>query len=203
MVKPINIFCVYWGNKFDKRYVDRLHKSIDVPNNFYVFTEQSKLFPQYNTYPLPNDLVYWWTKLSIFDTPEIQGKCLYFDLDVDIKKSIQPFVDYKGDSFVSIWDKGAQGRNEFGYNSSIIKFEANKYKYVLEEFRKKDKKEDGHGYYIDNRYYSGDQVWLNYHIHTTYVWPDAYIAWHRQYNRGEGNQDPIAVIYHGKTKPTL
>ncbi len=218
MVKPINVFCVYWGNKFPTYYVDILYsmikRNLTVPFDFTLFTDQPERFDNYSVVELPDDLYYWWAKLAIYDTPDLDGTCLYFDLDVVIKDNIDCLLGYEPEAeFIGLLDKGCYEGPEMGLNSSLLRFEANEYKYILDTYRQGIKEgwlvREGNGLRCNKEggrwreFYSGDQVWLNTMVYPTITdtWPLDWIGWYRSFLRGNGPDTAKIIIFHGRGKP--
>ena len=127
----VNVVCLYWGNKYKTEFVNVLYNMVQrhltIPHKFIIYTDHVKMQKlvkgdNVEVRKLPfHDYTGWWNKLTLF-SPEanLEGDCLYFDLDVVITENIDCFATYEpGIQFV--------GMNDFnpstgGWNSSIFKF---------------------------------------------------------------------------------
>ena len=94
----LTVYCVYWGDKYDKAYVYALKEMVDrnltIPHEFVCITTdkfegiQTKLpFVPYHG---------WWQKIGLFAPFIAQGPSLYFDLDVVITGWHEPLIHNKG-----------------------------------------------------------------------------------------------------------
>ena len=127
----INVVCLYWGNKYKTEFVNVLYNMVErhmtVPHKFIIYTDHVKMQKlvkgdNVEVRKLPfHDYTGWWNKLTLF-SPEanLEGDCLYFDLDVVITDNIDCFATYEPDTkFV--------GMNDFNkhtgmFNSSVMRF---------------------------------------------------------------------------------
>lgn len=126
----VNIVCVYYGLKYPIDYVQVLYnmvqRNITVPHRFICFTDHIK--PQKL---LSNDIEFrkfkhndyegWWNKMQLFtEEANLQGPCLYFDLDVVILNNIDDMCTFGNEhTFGVINDFNP---NSGLYNSSVMKF---------------------------------------------------------------------------------
>ena len=142
----VNVVCLYWGNKYKTEFVNVLYNMVQrhltIPHKFIIYTDHVKMQKlvkgdNVEVRKLPfHDYTGWWNKLTLF-SPEanLEGDCLYFDLDVVITENIDCFATYEpGIQFV--------GMNDFNrhtglFNSSIMRFN-NKFmtKYVWKPYLK-------------------------------------------------------------------
>ena len=127
----INVVCLYWGQKYKTEFVNVLYnmveKHLSLPHKFIIYTDHVKMHKlvkgeNVEVRKLPfHDYTGWWNKLTLF-SPEanLEGDCLYFDLDVVITENIDCFALYEPDTpFI--------GMNDFNkatglFNSSIMRF---------------------------------------------------------------------------------
>jgi hypothetical protein len=147
----LNFVCVNWGLKFDPKYVIHLYnmsqRHLTIPHKFILFTDRPKLHKHLigdnvEIRKLPyEEYQGYWQKLTLF-SPEanLNGTCLYMDLDVVIKDNIDCFATYgEEDSFCVMRDFG---KPQMWYNSSILKFNnINATEFIWHPFLK-NKKED-------------------------------------------------------------
>ena len=112
----VNVVCLYWGNKYKTEFVNVLYNMVQrhltIPHKFIIYTDHVKMQKlvkgdNVEVRKLPfHDYTGWWNKLTLF-SPEanLEGDCLYFDLDVVITENIDCFVTYEPDTkFVGMKD---------------------------------------------------------------------------------------------------
>jgi len=126
-----NVVCLYWGNKYKTEYVNILYnmtqRHLTIPHNFIIYTEHTKMPKLVKgdnviVRKLPfHDYEHWWNKLTLF-SPEanLEGDCLYFDLDVVILENIDCFFTHAKDKKVVLMRDF--NRSTKGFNSSIMRF---------------------------------------------------------------------------------
>lgn len=128
--KPINFCCVFYGNKYEIKYVQNLYnmvkRNLTIPFNFIVFTDHVKLAKlligditvrQFKRH----DFEGWWNKIQLFSPEsELEGINFYLDLDVVILDNIDCFIEWGDDKTFGITRDFAQPNNY--YNSSVMKF---------------------------------------------------------------------------------
>lgn len=95
------IFTVKWGTKYSSDHVNKIleqcRKFSSVDFDFFCLTEDSTgLDSSIKVIPFPENNYYekWWNKLHLFDRNVVEqsGENLFFDLDITIQKSIDPFL---------------------------------------------------------------------------------------------------------------
>ena len=97
----MNIIFVKHGKKYHEGHVNRLYSQLVqyYPNaKYHCYTEYPQgINEQVNIIWCFNkpSLKYWWNKLALFseDLP-VEGKCLFFDLDMDIKRDPSEFISW-------------------------------------------------------------------------------------------------------------
>jgi hypothetical protein len=129
----INVCCVFWGSKFQIKYVNVLHdmvqRHLTVPHKFICFTDNRKRIKkevECRDIPMPG-FSGWWNKMLLFTKEaQLEGNSLYFDLDVVICANIDKFVQgvYEDEKVFGI--SRDFGQPDMWFNSSIMKFN-NKY----------------------------------------------------------------------------
>jgi len=120
-----NVCCVYWGSKYAVKYVNKLHNAVQrhltLPHKFICFTDHNGGFNEgIETRPFPmTGFKGWWNKLLLFhpDT-KLEGRNLFFDLDVILLDNINDFLTYGEENTFSIIRDF--GRPETEFNSSIM-----------------------------------------------------------------------------------
>ena len=127
----LNVVCVNWGLKFKPVYTKTLYNMIQrhltVPHKFICYTNSMKLqkvveADNFEVRKLPfYDYSGWWNKLTLFSPKaNLEGDCLYFDLDVVITENIDCFFTYEEDSKVVLMRDFNLSTE--GFNSSIMRF---------------------------------------------------------------------------------
>lgn len=115
----LDIFCVYWGDKYPVGYVyalrDMVKKYLTVPHNFICITSQQLK----NVTTIKPVVFYsgWWQKIGLFAPGVAKRHSIYFDLDIVIVGNINYLLDYTGSfSAPANWAKSGYG----GIQSSVM-----------------------------------------------------------------------------------
>ena len=185
----MKVFCVKWGDKYDRSFVIRLRESLkrNLTGDwkFYCYTDRPE-----KDYDLPveyPELRTWWHKLALL---EFKGENLYFDLDIQINGNI----DFLKQDFGTLtlidstpW-KTEQDELKFKYNrdtlvnSSIMRWEDQGY--IFDKFL------SNRNTYL--RVYSGIDRWIyNEKIDYKYFNTDKISSWVEK-------KDNVIVIENGK-----
>ncbi|MCC5839855.1 MAG: glycosyl transferase [Opitutales bacterium] len=139
----VNVICMKWGTKFPALYVNRLHSMVSRhlkrPHRFVCFTDDpTGLHSAIEALPLPPmDLPpgkeRGWRKLSTFQSPlaDLTGPTLFLDVDIVILGDLDAFFEHPGE-FCIIHDWLRPNRIEG--NSSVYRFEANRFPEIYAEF---------------------------------------------------------------------
>ena len=185
----VNVISIKWGDKFGPHYVNRLfsgvQRNLSYPFRFVCFTDNDTgLLPEIEAYPLPSvdsrvtAQFARGYKHGLFNSEigNLEGTCLYFDLDVLIIDSIDCFFDYLPGKFCMCkeWLHPLQrlrhrfiGKQLSG-NSSIFRFEANSMEHVVDAANCDSEK---------MRSFSLEQEWLSYIVRDTVNWwPDSWVS---------------------------
>jgi hypothetical protein len=139
----LNIIFVKHGNKYTAEHVNRLADQLFkyYPTaNFYCYTEDpwNVKIPIVPIFKRPT-LKFWWNKLAMFskDFP-VEGKCLYFDLDMDIKSDFSEYIKWDGLTVLRDYWKDdlymAPHAYDVHINSSIITWIAGEQSHIWEHF---------------------------------------------------------------------
>ena len=212
----VNVVCLYWGNKYKTEFVNVLYNMVQrhltIPHKFIIYTDHVKMQKlvkgdNVEVRKLPfHDYTGWWNKLTLF-SPEanLEGDCLYFDLDVVITENIDCFVTYEPDTkFV--------GMNDFNkhtgmFNSSVMRFNNEVMtKHVWEPYQKEK------GRFMKLQ---GDQNVISETIKKTKLWksfPDDWTFSAKWYDREkprfhrsnwtfEFKPGSKVAVFHGKPDP--
>ena len=139
----MNIIFVKHGAKYHAGHVNKLYNQLKVffPNaSYYCYTENPKgldisFIPCFNK----PSLRFWWNKLALFsnDFP-VKGKCLFFDLDMDIKEDPTSWLQWDGLTVIKDYWKDdlymAPHAYDVHINSSVITWIAGEQNHVWEHF---------------------------------------------------------------------
>ena len=141
MTDTVNIICMKWGEKYDSSYVNKLFnmvsRNLDRNFRFICLTDDNSGFlssiesfdlPKLN---LPDGIPErGWTKLVTFSENlfDIQGQCLFLDLDLIIVNRIDELFELEGDFFIikeyfqqNFTEIQSKYRNEQEYLSDYMK----------------------------------------------------------------------------------
>ena len=144
-MSPDNIIFVKHGDKYQSGHVNRLYDQLIefYPNaKYFCYTENATGVDSsiniIDCFEKPK-LKYWWNKLAMFsnDFP-VEGKCLFFDLDMDIKEDPSDLITWKGLTIIRDYWKDDLYHAPHAYdvhiNSSIITWTAGEQHHVWEHF---------------------------------------------------------------------
>lgn len=184
----LTVWCVYWGNKYDKAYVyalrDMVREHLTIPHEFICITTDR--FDGIRTRKPPVSYSGWWQKIGLFAPTVASGPSLYFDLDTVIVGNIDYLADYTNTfSAPANWAQSGHG----GIQSSVMAWPGN--------WHAPSKAID---YSLDSDRFYGDQEFL---------WDLLGDDWQRipgigsyKYHCRQGIPEGIKVIcFHGKPDP--
>lgn len=160
------IVCMKWGTRYPSEFVNRLWSMIQRhtarPTQLVCYTDDAEgIDPAVITAPIPDInipervAITGWRKIAIWrdDLPELSGDVLFFDLDMVITGSIDPFFDYEPGHYCVI-ENWTQPNQQIG-NTSIFRMPVGKYPNIYQRFN-----DDPEGvlaqYDIEQQYISGD-----------------------------------------------
>ena len=144
-MRPDNIIFVKHGTKYNHKHVNRLFEQCFLywPDaKYFCYTENKKgINAAVNIIPCfkKPSLTVWWNKLAMFskDFP-VKGKCLFFDLDMDIKRDPSDFIHWDGLTVInSYWKKElyhAPHAYDVHINSSVVTWTAGQQRHIWEHF---------------------------------------------------------------------
>lgn len=142
----VNIIFVKHGTKYSAKHVNRLADQLVkyYPTaNYYCYTEDPTNV-NITTIPIFKrpSLRVWWNKLVMFskDFP-VEGKCLFFDLDMDIKSDPSPYItDFTGLTVCEDYYKVGNTKYAIPHaynvtiNSSVITWTAGELDHIWKHF---------------------------------------------------------------------
>ena len=155
----VNILTMKWGDYYGPHYVNRLYwavnRNLSKEFRFLCYTDDpTGIIPEVECHPMI-DVKYspdWpdrrWNKLGVFrtggGTSDLEGTCLFLDLDVIIMDSMDDLFEYEPGSFcISPEWLAAIKRWKFKWknlpacgNTSVFRFEANNLEYIVDEFER-------------------------------------------------------------------
>lgn len=140
---PDNIIFVKHGTKYTAAHVNRLYHQLTqyYPDaKYYCYTEdptdvEIECIPCFKR----PSLRFWWNKLAMFsrDFP-VEGKCLFFDLDMDIKDDFTHLIKWDGLTVLRDYWKDDKYMPPHAYdvhiNSSIITWTAGEQCHIWDHF---------------------------------------------------------------------
>lgn len=144
---PDDIIFVKHGDKYNAEHVNRLYSQLIqyYPDaRYHCYTEHPQgIDARVNIIWCFNKptLKLWWNKLAMFseDFPIQNGrKCLFFDLDMDIKKDPSKLITWNGLTILEAYWKHDMFMRKHAYdvkiNSSVITWTAGQQKYIWDHF---------------------------------------------------------------------
>ena len=182
------IVTMKWGTRYGPEYVNYLHEavlrhSVDA-HRFVCFTDAPDgLDPDVEVHPLPDIGLPSrafkrgaWPKLGVFhdNNAELEGPCLYLDLDVVIVGSIDCFFEYRGGEFCLIrdWEHWHQRVRNFRKpqigNTSVFRFEGGSMRNIAKVFLAQRSEALAQ--------FRNEQRFLSYHTEAKCWWPPAWVA---------------------------
>ena len=186
----VNVITIKWGNLYGPHFVNRLysgvHRNLSKNFRFVCFTDDSaNLLPEIEAYPIPDVIkpealsnFANGRKQQLFQSGigDLEGPCLFFDLDVIIVDSIDCFFEYEPGEFCickewlpphQILKHKLQNR-QLGGNSSIFRFEANSLQFVIDSMNS-----DVHY----PQQFKLEQRWLSHILRDRMVWwPEGWVC---------------------------
>ena len=141
-LEKITVLCVKFGTKYGREYIERLRNMVSrhltVPYEFVCITDDQHLIPGVRSIvqPIKNYKKIWWHKVHMFDPGlPIQGRILYFDLDVVIHANIDSLAIGHGHSFLGIKDFNRKFHASWTYlNSSVMSWMHGSQSHIYQEF---------------------------------------------------------------------
>ena len=210
-----NVICIKWGNKFSSEYVNRLYKmvkkNLTLPYRFVCFTDnpeginediEIKPLPYIDDSGIPDRM---WKKLGLFskELSDLSGTALFLDLDIIIRKSLNPFFEKEGEFFII---KDYDFPNDIIGNSSVFRFNIGAHSDIIEHFYQEGKD-------IRKRY-KNEQAFLSHEMYKKGLlnyWPnDWVVSFKRQclypfpicwFKTPRDPKEAKIMIFHGKPNP--
>ena len=197
---PVNILTLKWGDRYGPVFVNRLYEGVranlSVPFRFFCFTDDdSDLLPEIETRPLPSiDLPEshartTWLKLGLFadDRPDIEGDCLFLDLDILITGNMDCFFDFMPGKrcIIQNWIQRHlvfKQRPDIG-NSSVVRWRANTMQSAIDKFYSE------RDWALAN--FKPPQTYLTHALGEKYWWPE---TWVRSFKRHSVPSFPLNLI---------
>lgn len=171
----ISVLCVKFGNKYGDEYVEKLRNMVSrhltVPYEFFCLTDSKHKIKGVTNIHLENQGYnrQWWHKVHMFDPSlGLNGRILYFDLDVIIHANIDKLTEANDVEFFGIRDFNRKFNPKWKYlNSSAMSWLAERNPDVFTTFKDNPKKA---------MTMHGDQDWI-WRIAQSRItfWPDSWI----------------------------
>ncbi len=149
----VNVMTIKWGTRYGSHFVNRLYggikRNLHQDFRFVCFTDNTDgIRSEVETYPLPQvnakavGKFRNGKKQGLFRSGigDLQGPCLYFDLDVIVVGPIDCFFDYLPKQFCICREWLAPNQillhkfkgKPIGANSSVFRFEANTMQFIID-----------------------------------------------------------------------
>jgi hypothetical protein len=201
----LTVLCVRYGNKYGINYVERLRnmvsRNLTIPYEFACITDDQHPIDGVKTLfrPAHQYSKLWWHKVHMFDPSlGLEGRMLYFDLDVIIHDNINKLVENQENHFLGIRDFNRKFISKWDkLNSSVMSWMANSQNDIFHSFQKNP------GYAMRLH---GDQDWI-YQCARGRIryWPDAWIQSYKWEIRQRNEIDFRPGIRNFKTvrNPTI
>jgi hypothetical protein len=153
------VLCVRFGTRYGREYVERLRNMVSrhltIPYEFVCLTDDIRPIDGVRNIVQPNAKYAkgWWHKVHMFDPDlPIQGRILYFDLDVVIHNNINKLVDVNSNVFYGIHDFNRKFHSNWhSLNSSALCWTHGKERQIWDQFKHNQK---------EAMRMQGDQDWI-------------------------------------------
>lgn len=217
----ITILCVRFGNRYGKEYVERLrnmvNRHLSVKHEIVCLTDDHHPIDGVRSIYQANAgyAKGWWHKVHMFDhSLPINGRILYFDLDIVIHNNINKLATYQTDQFVGIHDFNRKFHPGWKYlNSSVMAWNHRSQNYIWEKFKENPR---------EAQRLQGDQDWIwKLGKQDIKFWPKEWIQSYKWEIRGREElvvvdgkrnfktvnhsivpeQDCCVTVFHGDPKP--
>lgn len=182
--EPVNIVTLKWGGRYGSAFVNRLYRGVSRhlarPFRFLCFTDDAQgLSPPVEAWPLPaidlpeSHARTTWLKLALFadGLADMEGDCLFLDLDLLILDGIDCFFDYRRGKHCIIrnWrQKHLVFARRFSVgNSSVFRWRANTTQHVFDKFHFEM------DWALSN--FHPEQAYLTYGLGEKYWWPESWV----------------------------
>jgi len=171
----VTVLCVRYGTKYGRDYVERLRNMVarhmTIPYEFVCLTDDTIPIEGVRSIVQPGAgyAKLWWQKVHMFDPAlPIQGKIIFFDLDVVIHANIDKLLAFADRNFVGIHDfNRAFHSNWMNLNSSVMAWTHGTQSHVWEQFKANPR---------DAQRLHGDQDWIwKTSKHIIKFWPKEWV----------------------------
>ncbi len=204
---PVNIVTLKWGDRYGPHFVNRLYngvkKHLTRDFRFLCFTDdETGLYSNIEAFPLPpiklpQDFERTaWLKLGFFQDGlgNMEGDCLFLDLDLLITGNIDCFFDYEPGKkcIIHNWIQKHQifkKRPDVG-NSSVFRWTANTTQHIADKFYSEQE------WALSN--FKPPQTYLTYSLGEKYWWPE---AWVQSFKRHATPAFPCNLLFPPRLPP--
>jgi len=171
----ISVLCVRFGTKYGPEYVERLRnmvaRHITQPYKFICLTDDPTPITGVDLIVQPGAGYArpWWHKVHMFDPGlGLEGRILYFDLDVVIHNNIDKLVNFPDQEFRGIRDFNRKYHKNWNQlNSSVMSWPAGLHADIYNEFKRDPRRA---------QQLHGDQDWIwQLGRNRIKFWPDEWI----------------------------
>lgn len=217
----ITILCVRFGKSYGREYVERLRNMVSrhltVPYEFVCLTDDPIPIDGVKSIVQPNAGYArgWWHKVHMFDPSlPIQGRILYFDLDIVVVNNLNILINNLDHEFYGILDFNRKFHKGYrSLNSSMLSWIHGSQNKLYTEFRKDP---------ASAQRLHGDQDWIWRHCRDQIkFWPQEYIQSYKweirsreelEVKHGRRNFKQVndavnispncsVLVFHGEPKP--
>ena len=141
-LEKITVLCVKFGTKYGREYIERLRNMVSrhltVPYEFVCLTDDQHPIEGVRSIvqSMKNYKKIWWHKVHMFDSNlPINGRIIYFDLDVVIHANIDSLAIGHGHSFLGIKDFNRKFHPSWMYlNSSVMSWMHGSQSHIYQQF---------------------------------------------------------------------
>jgi len=206
-MEQVNIVTLKWGDRYPSLFVNRLRRAVahnlSRPFRFICFTDDaSGLDDGIEAYPLPpielppSHQRTTWLKLGLFmdGVGDMQGDCLFLDLDLLVIDNIDCFFDYMPGKrcIIHNWVQGhllLKKRPDVG-NSSVFRWTAGRTQFIVDKFYAEAQ------WAMDN--FRPPQTYLTYGLGEKHFWP---ADWATSFKRHAIPPFPLNLFLEPKIPP--
>ena len=203
----VNIVTLKWGGRYGPHFANRLYggvgRHLKRAFRFLCLTDdETGLRPEIESYPLPSiDLPNEfarsaWLKLGLFQDKigDMEGECLFLDLDLLITGNMDCFFDYMPGKkcIIHNWVQKHQifkKQPNIG-NSSVFRWPANTTQHIIDKFYSEQE------WALER--FSPPQTYLTYSLGESCWWPD---DWVRSFKRHATPAFPGNLLFPPKLPP--
>lgn len=223
-LSPIDCACVIYGNAYSWDYVERLYnmlsRHITSGIRLHVYTEADRPVPSpmikhaLTDWSIDNPKKLWWYKIQMFNPEHHSGPLLYFDLDTVVVNNIDWLCQLPLQYFWALRDfKYLWRPTHYSVNSSIMRWDTQKFSYVWKQFLTEDfnrvvKRYHGDQDYITDAITANNRKFIDQTKVQSWRWQaldGGYNFSNRMHSKPDSgtaiDANTSILIFHGNPKP--